>query len=197
MFDEMHDISTQLAMKFARHGPQTPICVSDDFTRLALDKLALCAMDFRFNSFYRDEMHPFVKAMGDFLSESGRRNRRPSFAPNFLYRAANDKFVQNIAFMRTTADEVVAARKNPSNRKDLLAAMLNGVDPTTQEKLSDSNMTDQLITFLIAGHEATSGTLSFAFYYLKNPSAYHKVQQEVDDVVGRDKVTVDHVSKLP
>lgn len=199
MFDEMHDIATQLAMKFARHGPQAPIAVSDDFTRMALDTLALCAMDFRFNSYYHEEMHPFIKAMGDFLTECSRRSKRPSFAPNFLYRAANEKFYNDIAIMRQTADEVVEARKkNPTDRKDLLNAMLNGADPKTGEKLSDANITDQLITFLIAGHETTSGMMSFAFYYLlKNPSAYRKVQQEVDEVIGRGKVTVDHVTKLP
>ncbi|PHH85154.1 hypothetical protein CDD83_829 [Cordyceps sp. RAO-2017] len=199
MFDEMHDVAAQLAMKFARHGPRAPICVSEDFTRLALDTLALCAMDFRFNSFYREEMHPFIKAMTDFLSECGRRNRRPSFAPNFLYRAANEKFYDDIAVMRQTADEVVQARKlHPNDRKDLLAAMLDGVDPIDGEGLTDSNITDQLITFLIAGHETTSGMLSFAFYYLlKNPNAYQKAQQEVDRVIGREKVTIEHVSKLP
>lgn len=199
MFDEMHDIATQLCMKFARHGTQHPINSSDDFTRLALDTLALCAMDFRFNSYYNEEMHPFIQAMGDFLTEAGRRNKRPSFAPNFLYRAANEKFFNDIAIMRKTADDVVAHRKkNPSDRKDLLNAMLNGVDPTTGEKLSDANITDQLITFLIAGHETTSGLLSFAFYYLlKNPSTYQKVQQEVDQVIGREKIKVEHITKLP
>ncbi|KHN97898.1 NADPH-P450 reductase [Metarhizium album ARSEF 1941] len=199
MFDEMHDIATQLCMKFARHGSQCSINTSDDFTRLALDTLALCAMDFRFNSYYSQEMHPFVKAMSDFLTEAGRRNKRPAFAPNFLYRAANEKFYDDIAIMRKTADDVVANRKkNPSDRKDLLNAMLNGVDPTTREKLSDDNITDQLITFLIAGHETTSGLLSFAFYYLlKNPSTYQKVQQEVDQVIGREQIKVDHLTKLP
>ncbi|POR33668.1 Bifunctional P450/NADPH-P450 reductase [Tolypocladium paradoxum] len=199
MFDEMYDISSQLAMKFARHGAQTPINVPGDFTRLALDTLALCAMDFRFNSYYHEELHPFVKAMGDFLAECGRRNKRPPFAPSFLYRAANEKFYKDIAVMRKTAGEVVEARKkNPNDRKDLLSAMLSGVDPTTGEKLSDDNITDQLITFLIAGHETTSGLLSFTFYYLlENPSAYQKVQQEVDQVIGRGKVTVGHLAKLP
>ncbi|KAJ3531287.1 hypothetical protein NM208_g8947 [Fusarium decemcellulare] len=199
MFDEMHDIASQLCMKLARHGPQTPIDASDDFTRLALDTLALCAMDFRFNSYYREELHPFIQAMGDFLSEAGRRNRRPAFAPNFLYRAANEKFYADINTMKQVADEVVASRKqNPSDRKDLLAAMLNGVDPQTGEKLSDDNITSQLITFLIAGHETTSGTLSFAFYnLLKHPEAYEKVQQEVDEVIGRGPIKVEHLTKLP
>jgi cytochrome P450/NADPH-cytochrome P450 reductase len=199
MFPEMHDIATQLCMKVARHGPQTPIDASDNFTRLALDTLALCAMDFRFNSYYKEELHPFIEAMGDFLTESGNRNRRPAFAPNFLYRAANEKFYADIALMKSVADEVVAARKkNPSDRKDLLSAMLDGTDPQTGEKLSDDNITNQLITFLIAGHETTSGTLSFAMYHLlKHPEAYNKVQKEVDEVVGRGPVTVEHLTKLP
>ncbi|KAJ4258714.1 hypothetical protein NW762_007798 [Fusarium torreyae] len=199
MFPEMHDIATQLCMKLARHGSQTPIDASDNFTRLALDTLALCAMDFRFNSYYKEELHPFIEAMGDFLTESGNRNRRPAFAPNFLYRAANEKFYADINLMKQVADEVVAARKqNPSDRKDLLAAMLDGVDPQTGEKLSDENITNQLITFLIAGHETTSGTLSFAFYQLlKHPECYNKVQKEVDEVVGRGPVTVEHLTKLP
>ncbi|KAF5662549.1 bifunctional p-450:nadph-p450 reductase [Fusarium heterosporum] len=199
MFPEMHDIATQLCMKLARHGPQTPIDASDNFTRLALDTLALCAMDFRFNSYYKEELHPFIEAMGDFLTESGNRNRRPAFAPNFLYRAANEKFYADIALMKSVADEVVAARKaNPSDRKDLLSAMLDGVDPQTGDKLSDDNITNQLITFLIAGHETTSGTLSFAlFHLLKHPEAYSKVQKEVDEVVGRGPITVEHLTKLP
>lgn len=198
MFDEMHDIASQLAMKFARHGAHSAINASDDFTRLALDTIALCAMDYRFNSYYHEEMHPFIAAMGDFLSESGRRNRRPAFAPNFLYRAANEKYEKDISIMRDVADEVVANRKkNPSDRKDLLAAMLAGTDIQTGEKLSDANITDQLITFLIAGHETTSGMLSFAFYQLlKHPAEYRKVQEEIDSVVGRDTITVDHISKL-
>lgn len=199
MFPEMHDIASQLTMKWARHGPHTSIEVSEDFTRLALDTLALCAMDYRFNSFYHETMHPFIAAMGDFLSECSTRNRRPSFAPNFLYRAANEKFFKDIKTMKETADAVIEARKeNPTDRKDLLAAMLNGVDPQTGEKLSDANICDQLITFLIAGHETTSGMLSFAFYHLlKNPSTYQKLQQEIDTVVGREPIKVEHTTKLP
>jgi cytochrome P450/NADPH-cytochrome P450 reductase len=55
-----------------------------------------------------------------------------------------------------------------------------------------------MITFLIAGHETTSGLLSFTFYYLlKSPIAYETAQQEVDDVIGKGPITVDHLTKLP
>jgi cytochrome P450/NADPH-cytochrome P450 reductase len=41
MFDEMYDIASQLVVKWARFGPQEKIHVTDDFTRLTLDSIAL------------------------------------------------------------------------------------------------------------------------------------------------------------
>lgn len=197
MFEEMHDIATQIALKFARYGPSTPIPASDDFTRLALDTLALCSMGFRFNSFYTKELHPMIEAMGGFLTESGKRPSK--VLPTFFYRADDAKYWQDIEVLRKTAEEVLKARKErPDDRKDLMNAMLKGVDPKTGKHMSDSSIIDNLITFLIAGHETTSGTMSFAFYrLLKSPDAYRKVQQEVDEVIGKGPITVDHLSKLP
>ncbi|KAK9321298.1 cytochrome P450 [Lipomyces orientalis] len=198
MLDEMHDIASQLAMKWARHGSSVPIMVTEDFTRLTLDTLALCAMGYRFNSFYHDEMHPFIEAMGSFLTESGSRFRRPPITSMF-YRDSTHKYFEDIDLMRKTADEVLKARKeNPTDRnKDLLTAMLNGTDPKTGQKMTDSSIIDNLITFLIAGHETTSGLLSFAFYQLlKHPEAYRKAQDEVDEVVGTGPVKIEHLGQL-
>ncbi|OJD38577.1 cytochrome p450 [Diplodia corticola] len=198
MFDEMHDIASQLVLKFARHGPNHLIEVTEDFTRLTLDTLALCAMDYRFNSFYSAEMHPFVQAMVDFLIESGNRSRRPAIAQSF-YRAAQYKYDADISILQKTGQDVIdARRKNPTVKKDLLNYMLDGRDPKTGEGLSDSSIIDNMITFLIAGHETTSGMLSFTFHYLlKNPQSYAKAQQEVDTVIGQGPITVEHMSKLP
>lgn len=197
MYAEMHEIATQLALKWARHGPNTPIMVTDDFTRLTLDTLALCAMGFRFNSFYHDELHPFITAMGDFLTESGARAQQPSFV-TALKRSANKKYWKDIGILRQTARDVIESRKaHPTERKDLLSAMLDGVDPKTGQKLSEDSIIDNLITFLIAGHETTSGMLSFAFYQLiKHPEKYRKAQQEVDDVVGTGPIRAEHMNKV-
>jgi cytochrome P450/NADPH-cytochrome P450 reductase len=55
-----------------------------------------------------------------------------------------------------------------------------------------------MITFLFAGHETTSGLLSFTFYYLlSNPAAYARAQQEVDHVLGDVAITAAHLGKLP
>ncbi|KAI6497010.1 hypothetical protein PoMZ_05916 [Pyricularia oryzae] len=197
MFDEMHDVASQMILKWARHGSTTPIMVSDDFTRLTLDTIALCSMGYRFNSFYHDSMHEFIEAMTCWMKESGNKTRR--LLPDVFYRTTDRKWHDDAEILRRTADEVLKARKeNPSGRKDLLTAMIEGVDPKTGGKLSDSSIIDNLITFLIAGHETTSGMLSFAFYLLlKNPTAYRKAQQEIDDLCGREPITVEHLSKMP
>ncbi|KAK1826130.1 putative bifunctional P-450:NADPH-P450 reductase [Podospora conica] len=198
MFPEMHEIGTQLALKWARHGPNTPIMVTDDFTRLALDTLALCSMDFRFNSFSHDELHPFITAMGDFLKTCGSRVSRPKMV-TALMRTETNKYWADIETMRSTAEGIVKARKaHPTRRRDLLSAMLDGADPKTGQKLSDESIMDNLITFLIAGHETTGGMLSFASYQLlKNPEKYHRARQEVDNVIGTGAIKVEHMSKLP
>ncbi len=65
--------------------------------------------------------------------------------------------------------------------------MLEGRDPQTGEGLDDENIRNQCITFLIAGHETTSGLLSFAIYFLlKNPDVVRRARAEVDEVLGRD-----------
>lgn len=199
MFDEMHDIASQLVMKWARHGPNHKIQVTDDFTRLTLDTIALCAMDYRFNSYYQDSMHPFIQAMADFLKTSGDRARRGAIAQSLFYRQESTKYWADIELLQRTSMEVIQSRKaNPTEKKDLMNAMLKGVDPKTGEKMTDESVMDNMITFLIAGHETTSGLLSFAFYYLlKDPESYKKAQDEVDEVIGKSPITVEHLSKLP
>lgn len=65
--------------------------------------------------------------------------------------------------------------------------MLTGVDKRTGERLSDDNIVAQCITFLVAGHETTSGLLSFAISYLiKHPEVVARAQEEVDRVLGTD-----------
>ena len=53
--------------------------------------------------------------------------------------------------------------------------------------LSDENIRYQMVTFLAAGHETTSGLLSFAlFQLLTNPATMAAARAEVDRVLGAD-----------
>ena len=50
----------------------------------------------------------------------------------------------------------------------------------------------------LTGHETTSGMLSFLFIcLLSNPRALQIAQGEVDKVIGKGPITVDHITRLP
>ena len=199
MFPEMLDIAEQLLLRWERFGEDTVVDVSDNMTRLTLDTIALCAFDYRFNSFYQDDMHPFVDAMVGALDEAGQRARRPNFATQVML-GTKRKYEANVQLMHDIADQLIAERKRDPRaheKKDLLARMLAGRDPQTGAALSDENIRYQMVTFLIAGHETTSGMLSFALYFmLKHPEVLQKARAEVDRVMGSDTPTVQHLAKL-
>ncbi len=199
MFDEMLDIARQLFLKWERLGDGTVVDIADNMTRLTLDTIALASFHYRFNSFYQNEIHFFVQAMVNGLEEASARSRRPELANHMLVKKKG-RYDQNIRIMQNIADEVIAQRRahpNPSGKPDLLDIMLNASDPVTGAKLDDVNIRHQLVTFLIAGHETTSGLLSFAIYeLLRNPQVLARARAEIDAVIQDRAPRVEDLSKL-
>ncbi|MCS7100239.1 MAG: cytochrome P450, partial [Burkholderiaceae bacterium] len=159
--------------------------VSEQMTRLTLDTIALAGFDYRFDSFARREPHPFVAAMVRVLAEAMRRAAQPRFARYWRW-AARRRFQRDVAFLHGIVDEVIRTRRQkPAPVRDLLALMLEGRDPKTGAQLADENIRYQVITFLIAGHETTSGLLSFALYFLtRKPAVLARAREEALSVLA-------------
>ena len=189
---QMIDVAGQLVAKWARLNPDEVIDVSDDMTRLTLDTIGLCGFDYRFNSFYRDDPHPFVQAMVRALGESLMQVNRLPLQEAFLFRTHRRQAAGHRPHERRRRPAHPGAACRPggpgARRHDLLNYMLTGVDKKTGQGLDDVNIRYQILTFLIAGHETTSGLLSFALYFLlKHPEALAKAYEEVDRVLGPDR----------
>ncbi|KAH7322485.1 cytochrome P450 [Stachybotrys elegans] len=199
MLPEMLDITSQAVLKWARFGEHNAINVTEDFTRLTLDTIALCSMDTRFNSFYQNELHPFPQAIRTILMGAQGRSTRPAWLSSFMWNEKREFDGAN-EFLHKFAEEVITKRRNSPPipvKQDLLDAMLNRKDPVTGKHLDDALIIDNMITFLIAGHETTAGLLSFLFYLLvTHPSAYTVLQKEVDDTLGNGPITIELISKL-
>lgn len=60
------------------------------------------------------------------------------------------------------------------------------------EDATDSQLRDDLMTMLIAGHETTAAVLTWAFFEMaQNPHVVRKAQEEVDRVIGDGVPTLD------
>ncbi|MCC6313446.1 MAG: cytochrome P450, partial [Thermomicrobiales bacterium] len=184
---QMLDLASQLALKWARLNPGETVDVAEDMTRLTLDTIGLCGFGYRFNSFYRTDLHPYVHGMVYTLDKAmallmqGGGTDIAEDAELAAYRQDMNAFV----------DEVIATRKaagsDGEQARDLLGYMLTGVDKQTGEGLDDVTIRYEINTFLVAGHETTSGLLTFALYFLsKHPDVMAKAQAEVDRVFGTD-----------
>ncbi|WP_414834748.1 bifunctional cytochrome P450/NADPH--P450 reductase [Bacillus altitudinis] len=193
----MLDIATQLVQKWQRTGRDEEIEVAEDMTKLTLDTIGLCGFDFRFNSFYKENQHPFIESMLNGLNEAMDQASRLPVADKLMIKKRKE-FEQNVDFMKQLVDDIIQERKKQDKTgNDLLSLMLHAKDPETGERLSDENIRYQIITFLIAGHETTSGLLSFAIYFLlKNPDKLKKAVQEADDVLQGGLPTFKQVQKL-
>lgn len=195
---KMIDLATQLIQKWARLNPADEIDVPEDMTRLTLDTIGICGFNYRFNSFYRENSHPFVDSMVRAMDEAMSQTQRLGVQDKLMVKSRK-QFKEDIQYLFSVVDELIAERKQNGDQgeDDLLSHMLKGTDPETGEALDDENIRFQIITFLIAGHETTSGLLSFAIYYLmNNPDKLKKAQQEVDEVLGDDVPDYKQVKKL-
>ncbi|GER88865.1 NADPH--cytochrome P450 reductase [Dictyobacter vulcani] len=186
----MVDIAEQLVGKWNRLNSDDEVDVAGDMTRLTLDTIGLCGFDYRFNSFYREDMHPFVDSMVRALQEAMERGGRLPLEDKLLIHK-NRQFQHDTEYMNSVVDRIIRERRESgedfSQKKDLLSYMLSGTDKQSGEKLDDLNIRYQIITFLIAGHETTSGLLSFALYeLLQHPEVLAKAYDEVDRVLGND-----------
>lgn len=199
MLPQMYDVADQMLMRWERFGEDEVIDVADHMTRLTLDTIALCAFDYRFNSFYQDNLHPFIGSMVGALAESGARTRRIPIVSKMMLRTRH-RYESDIAYLHAVADQLIAERKQDPRgheKQDLLSRMLFGKDPKTGKGLSDENIRYQMVTFLIAGHETTSGLLSFALYYLlQHPEIMDKARAEVDRVLGEALPSAGNIGQL-
>lgn len=196
-FDMIVEVCDQLVTKWTR-AAGTDVLVADDMTRLTLDSIAIAGFGHRFNSFEREELDSFLLALGRALSESMSMITRLPVQNRFAKRSQR-QFDADIAEMNALVDGIIADRRvNPTDGKDLLNLMLTAVDPETNERLDDINIRYQVLTFLIAGHETTSGMLTFAFsYLLRNPAILAQAYAEVDRVLPGDiRPDYAHVARL-
>jgi cytochrome P450 len=194
----MLDVAAELTRRWDERAGRVTVDVSADTTNVTLETIGRCAAGYSFGAFDSDVTHPFGERMVAGLKGADRLGALPgSYLLKFLGRLAERRVRRHAAYMAGVADDIIVARRadrsagRAENAGDLLDLMLDS-------DLDVANIRYQLINFLVAGHETTSGALAFALYYLsRETKAFDRARDEVDQVWGdAQRPEFDRIAKL-
>jgi pentalenene oxygenase len=111
------------------------------------------------------------------------------------------RYPKSVARLRETMLELVAERRAEgaagTEHADALSALLASADDDGADRLSESELVDQLVFLMVAGTEATAQTVAWALHELsKRPELEAALHAEVDEVLGGRPATYDDIPRL-
>lgn len=100
--------------------------------------------------------------------------------------------------LRQSVKTLVEGRRSAAkDTTDLLGLLLNAENPETGQRMSDEEMVNNIVAFLVAGYDTTALALSWAIYLIaRHPEWQDHIYQEVMQVAGEGKVGRDHLKEL-
>ena len=125
------------------------------------------------------------------------RALRPVRAPRWLPTPARRRARAAVAAMqKVTGDILRACRTDPSRDAPLVHALIGATDPETGRPLSDEDICNDLLIFMLAGHDTTATALTYALWALgHHPDIQDRVAAEARQIGDRALVPGD-VSQL-
>ncbi|KAI4284652.1 MAG: hypothetical protein L6R35_004850 [Caloplaca aegaea] len=193
-FLQIRDCAAELTAKWRDMPGDASVSAVGELNRLDLETTTLCFYGRKLNNLTGAE-HPMIKAMDGATGEAMKRPTRPKLVNWLLHRS---KFQRDCKTMRQYAAECVEYRKaHPTDRKDMLHAMLNGKDPETGKSLNEQQVIDEIVTMPIGSSTAPCVIASAIYYLLQNPPCIAKARDEIDSIIGEDDFTHAHLDHLP
>ncbi|MGC2526575.1 MAG: cytochrome P450 [Candidatus Acidiferrum sp.] len=118
--------------------------------------------------------------------------------PAFVPTPANLRFRRAMQVLDQIVYRIIAGhRAGNSAKSDLLSMLLDVRDEQTGEGLSDLDLRNEAITFLLAGHETTANALSWTFYLLsQNPEVERELRAELVAVLGGRAPAIENLPQL-
>jgi cytochrome P450 len=103
-----------------------------------------------------------------------------------------------VAHLYNETVKIVAARRAKSaTRDDILGLLLSARDPESGRAMTDAELTANLYSFMVAGHETSAVALGWTLWLLaKDQDSQRRLRQEVQQIVGTAEIGPDTIEKL-
>jgi cytochrome P450 len=125
------------------------------------------------------------------------RALRPVRAPRWLPTPARRRARAAVASMRRVTNEILqACRADPARNAPLVQALIAATDPDTGQSISDDDICNDLLIFMLAGHDTTATALTYALWALGH---HRDIQDRVAAeaaAIGDRELTPEDVPRL-
>ena len=143
-----------------------------------------------FGADVRTEARPFGAALNVALAEVVRRIYALMPLPLLVPTPANLRFRRALRRLHAVVQQVIDRRRAEAGaRDDLLSALLRGLDGPA--------LRDELVTFLLAGHETTANALVWTFHLLgRHPAVAARLHGELESALGGRAPALEDLPRL-
>lgn len=182
-----------------RIADQSPAAVNllDEMVRTTFDVIA----DVTFSGEGAFDVAAVHTAIDAYMAEAGKVSLLDMLgAPDWIPRPGRMFSGNAVKDMKSVADKAILGRQDrgPRDIPDLLDLLLAGEDPETKRRMNTAELRDNLLTFIVAGHETTALSLSWALYLCAfDQGVQDRARQEIKSVCGDSPATGDDVERLP
>ena len=155
--------------------------IHQDMMRLTLKVVAKLLFDLEVD----EESEKIAHSLNTLVGQgAGGRMIFPPFLRYLPVRAMNQ--VRRAARqLDTIAYRIIHERRTNGNMNGDLLSLLMQAHDEDGSRMTDKQLRDEAVTFLLAGHETTALSLSWALYLISlNPEVEKKLQEELRQVLG-------------
>jgi cytochrome P450 len=191
------DSTAAMLDEWAQHADRgTPLDLTTAMTGLTLDIIGRAF----FGVDLRGEGAEIGDALRVALAYVNRRTMSLFPMPTGLPFPRNVRFRRALRTLDDAVSRIIQERRRVEqpDAGDLLSLLLVARDPDTGEGMSDAELRDQVMTFVLAGHETTALALAWALCLLAlHPEIDARLRQEVRSVLAGRAPTLDDLARLP
>ncbi len=131
--------------------------------------------------FSQDSNQKLDSWLGDILfllEEVTHRTRSIIPTPKWLPTERNIRFKEIIKKFDEFIYQLIAERRKGKAQRDLLQLLIDARDEEGRGVMSDTQIRDEALTFLFAGHETITNTMTWAMIILAQDKSYHQRLQD-------------------
>lgn len=171
-----------------------PVDVLDEMTRLTLQVAGL--------SLFGTDLTGAASAIGEasrivFEHASYRLNSLLPL-PEWVPTGRNRRFVRARRVLDDAVFAMIAQRRRDGSKRNDLLALLMAARDEDGSSMTDTQLRNEVVTLMLAGHETTAATLAWTWYLLsEHPDEAAKLHDELDNVLGGRAPTVEDLPRLP